>query len=104
MIQKILKDLEKGPTILSLNKIMSVITCLQKLDEEELLKNDEDFLTIMDILANGYLDSAIFEVNDSNQVILKDMSIWLSNLGKKYSFGHNNDDLSAYTGLFVQTM
>ncbi|OTP86304.1 hypothetical protein B5S42_13225, partial [Gilliamella apicola] len=62
MIRKILNDIKNGPTILTLSQIIDIIKSLQLLKVEEILKNDKDFLEILDLLVESYSDSAIFEV------------------------------------------
>ena len=64
MIRKILNDIKNGPTILTLSQIVDIIKSLQLLKVEEILKNDKDFLEILDLLVESYSDSAIFEVNN----------------------------------------
>lgn len=82
MIRKILNDIRNGPTILTLSQIIDIIKSLQLLKVEEILKNDKDFLEILDLLVESYSDSAIFEVNNNNKYFLEKFSDWLLKLGK----------------------
>ncbi|MFQ0993387.1 MULTISPECIES: hypothetical protein [unclassified Gilliamella] len=104
MIRKILNDIKKGPTILTLSQIVDIIKSLQLLKVEEILKNDKDFLEILDLLVESYSDSAIFEVNNNNKFFLEKFSDWLLKLGKKYPIGRNKDDLSSYSDIFLKEM
>lgn len=103
MIRKILNDIKNGPTILTLSQIVDIIKSLQLLKVEEILKNDKDFLEILDLLVESYSDSAIFEVNN-NKFFLEKFSDWLLKLGKKYPIGRNKDDLSSYSDIFLKEM
>lgn len=85
MIRKILNDIRNGPTILTLSQIIDIIKSLQLLKVEEILKNDKEFLEILDLLVESYSDSAIFEVNNNNKFFLEKFSNWLLKLGKKIS-------------------
>jgi len=71
MIRKILNDIKNGPTILTLSQIIDIIKSLQLLKVEEILKNDKDFLEILDLLVESYSDSAIFEVNNNNKFFFR---------------------------------
>lgn len=105
MIRKILNDIKNGPTILTLSQIIGIIKSLQLLKVEEILKNDKDFLEILDLLVESYSDSAIFEVNNNNnKFFLEKFSDWLLKLGKKYPIGRNKDDLSSYSDIFLKEM
>lgn len=74
MIRKILNDIRNDPTILTLSQIIDIIKSLQLLKVEEILKNDKDFLEILDLLVESYSDSAIFEVNNNNKYFLEKFS------------------------------
>ena len=103
ILKSILAQLENGPTILSLARIVEVKNLLQSINQEIILNEEEDFLKIMDILVDSFLASAIFEVNDQNTIQLVDFSVWLSELGKVHLFGTRMDDLSAYAHVLTQT-
>ena len=104
MLKAILEDLQDGPTLLRLSKVIHVLQILHSIDTHQLVQQDEDFLNILDILANAYSDSAIFEVNHQHQIVLTEISRWLTQLGKQHTFGQNKDDLTAYAQLFLHTM
>lgn len=104
MLKAILEDLQSGPTLLRLSKVIHVLQILHSIDTHQLVQQDEDFLNIMDLLANAYSDSAIFEVHHQHQIFLEEISIWLTQLGQQHTFGQNKDDLTAYAQLFLQTM
>ncbi len=103
ILKSILVQLENGPTILSLAQILDVKILLQSIGQEIIFNEKEDFLKIMDILVDSFLASAIFEVNDQNQIQLVGFSVWLSELGKVHLFGTHMDDLSAYAHVLIQT-
>lgn len=102
ILKSILVQLENGPTILSLAQILDVKIFLQSIDQEIIFNEEEDFLKIMDILVDSFLTSAIFEVNDQNQILFVDFSVWLNELGKVHLFGTHMDDLSAYANVLIQ--
>ncbi|OCG12926.1 hypothetical protein A9G24_08205 [Gilliamella sp. App6-5] len=83
MLQEILNNLRNGPTILTLSQIIDVMKYLQAFKVEEILKNDQGFLEVLDILVESYSDSAIFEVNNDNKSFLENFCDWLLKLGKK---------------------
>ena len=89
----------KGNTNIEIQeRVMQCSSCGEIIFNEE-----EDFLKIMDILVDSFLASAIFEVNDQNQIQLVGFSVWLSELGKVHLFGTHMDDLSAYSHVLIQT-
>jgi hypothetical protein len=104
MIRKTLTEIRKGPTILTLSQIIDIIKSLQLLKVEKILKNEKDFLEILDLLVESYSDSAIFEVNNNNKIFLEKFSDWLLKLGKKHPIGKNKDDLSSYSDIFLKEM
>ncbi|MWP61712.1 hypothetical protein [Gilliamella sp. Pas-s25] len=104
MIQEILNNLRNGPTILTLSQIIDVMKYLQAFKVEEILKNDQGFLEVLDILVESYSDSAIFEVNNDNKSFLENFSDWLLKLGEKHPLGNDQDDLSSYANMFLKEM
>ena len=104
MIDAILYKLKKGPTIMALPDILSVMKELRGLENCEIIKNGDSFLEILDILVESYSDSGIFEVNDNNRFLLDDFNCWLVELGTKNPIGRNKDDLLAYVNTFSMKM
>lgn len=95
MIRNILNNLRNGPTILTLDQILTIMTSLQSINTEKILKNNEEFLEILDLLCESYSDSAIFEVNTDKKILLEQFSDWLVQL-------RNTDDLSSYADIFLK--
>lgn len=104
MIEDLLHILKSGPTILPLSEILNVMKSMRTFKEDEIIRNGDGFLEILDILVESYSDSGIFEVNDSNKFLLDEFNYWLIELSKKHPLGKNKDDLLAYVNTFSTTM
>lgn len=77
---------------------------MRNFKEDEIIRNGDCFLEILDILVESYADSGIFEVDESNKFLLDDFNGWLVELNKKHPLGKNKDDLLAYANTFSITM
>ncbi|EMX9181577.1 hypothetical protein [Citrobacter sedlakii] len=104
MIETLLNKLQNGSTILTLSQILCAMKCMRAITEDEIIRDGDRFLDILDILVESYSDSGIFEVDDNNRVLLDDFNSWLTELGKKHLIGKNKDNLLAYVNTFSATM
>lgn len=104
VIETLLNKLQNGPTILTLSQILCAMKSLRTIAEDEIIKEGDRFLAILDILVESYADSGIFEVDDSNKFLLDDFNAWLIKLGKKHLIGKNKDNLLSYVSTFSTTM
>lgn len=104
MIETLLNKLQSGPTILTLSQILCAMKYMRTITEDEIIRDGDRFLEILDILAESYSDSGMFELNDNNKFLLDDFNSWLIGLDKKQPIGKNKDNLLAYVNTFSATM
>nr|WP_282562121.1 hypothetical protein [Providencia stuartii] len=104
MIETLLNKLHNGPTILTLSQILYAMKYIHTITEDEIVRDEDRFLEILDVLVESFSDSGIFEVNDTNKFLLDEFNSWLIEIGKKHLIGTNKDNLLAYANTFSVTM
>ncbi len=69
MLKIILEKIENFPTIMTVQQELDIISEISQISDNNLLSEIETLKSILDYLYESHTGGAIFEVNESNQVI-----------------------------------